>query len=539
MKMQEAALLRRVATAETASAGYVYLDWLTERGREQDAERIRLQLASEASPEPLLDHLARAQQLLPELVAPPEFRGLQLRLLYRGGLPDELRLRCATALPSAVLSGSLRALAEGAPTVRRIQLRASTALPPGALEALRDFAGLRQLHLNLEGGPDSSTLELLGALPLDSLSLANSSVDELGLAALAQSPLASRLRQLELARTPVASGALIGRFRALEALSISEMTGVTPFSALKQLPLTTLISSRPLTDASLPQLASLVDLRRLELGGVDANAATLASWSPPPLRALMLNRASGLGDSAMGGLGRACTLRSLGIDHPGDVSPAGLASLADLERLRALYLFGPHLTDDHVEAIARACQGLESLTIVGGPQLGSRSLAAIATMPHLRRLGLRFTGGSCRVEAAAVGLLARAPELRTLVINAGLASDEALVQLPALPALQRLVINDGERVGDPGLRAIAEIPKLGSLQLSHCPRLTNLGLSYLAAAAGLRHLALDDCPNVTPAGKDSVREALAPLLLEAPEPASPWAAQLALDWDTPHRVWTS
>jgi hypothetical protein len=149
------------------------------------------------------------------------------------------------------------------------------------------------------------------------------------------------------------------------------------------------------------------------------------------------------------------------------VTESGIATVADLNRLRFLDLFNTSLTDQDLAHLNR-CRELEVLNLAGTAIDGS-VLHALADLPKLHTLHLGFTDLRSRHLAALPSL----PALRRLDLSATPTGDAEVAVLAQCRALAELGLEE-TLISD---RAIAMLEPLAA-------RLTRLHLGYNAITDG-------------------------------------------------------
>ena len=152
---------------------------------------------------------------------------------------------------------------------------------------------------------------------------------------------------------------------------------------------TLVLSYSGITDADLTPLGKLKSLQTLEMN--DLYGMTGESFDfvadLKKLRRLNLEQCVALTDKAVAGIARSSTLESLNLGSCRTLTAACAADLAGMTSLKELNLAGVGLADAAMKDLVKM-QGLTFLDIATS-HVSDESLALIATMPHLKRLGLR------------------------------------------------------------------------------------------------------------------------------------------------------
>lgn len=144
-----------------------------------------------------------------------------------------------------------------------------------------------------------------------------------------------------------------------------------------------------ITDADLTPLGKLKSLRKLEMNDIYGMTGETFGFVAElkNLRRLNLEQCVALTDKAVAGIARSSTLESLNLGSCRTLTAACAADLAGMTSLKELNLAGVGLPDAAMKDLVKM-QGLTSLDIATS-HVSDESLALIATMPELKRLGLR------------------------------------------------------------------------------------------------------------------------------------------------------
>jgi hypothetical protein len=124
-----------------------------------------------------------------------------------------------------------------------------------------------------------------------------------------------------------------------------------------------------------------------------------------------------------------------------------------------------------------------SVQALDGTHCTEKGFAALAELPHLRRLILNRSGVSDKELAVIVGC----KELRELIIPSSQVTDTGLMHLSKLPRLEALDLSDNPRITDKGMPQIATLERLERLYLGKTS-ITDKGLFELKPLEGLRDL---------------------------------------------------
>jgi Leucine Rich repeat len=144
-----------------------------------------------------------------------------------------------------------------------------------------------------------------------------------------------------------------------------------------------------ITDADLTPLGKLESLQTLEMNDLYGMTGETFGFVADlkKLRRLNLEQCVALTDKAVTGIAKSPTLESLNLGSCRTLTAACAADLAGMTSLKELNLAGVGLADTAIKDLVKI-QSLTSLDIATS-QISDESLASIATMPNLKRLGLR------------------------------------------------------------------------------------------------------------------------------------------------------
>jgi len=425
---------------------------ITRRGMEQLAPLRSLVTLAIATQDVLAGPAPRARQLADDC----------LPLLAQMPAPEAVRLW------SHDLTDDGLAQLPALPALRSLDLWSTKLRGPG-LAHLAKLPALRSLRLHGFRLDDGSLAFLKGLTSLTGLNLSGTKVTGRGLAHLAS---LKALEELDLFATNVTDEGM----HHLKSLP------------LRKLKLAKGIENRTvITDAGMAHVGAIRTLEQLETNGLSdkslgyvANLENLkvfrTGWRP-------WGRTTDEGFRQMGRL-RNLELLALG----GEISDAGIATLAPLTNLRELHLMGaPGLTDEGLARIA-SLGALETLDIPGGTRITIDGLRHLNALTNLKRLHIgEVQPGEAVLDFAAL------TQVEDLSIQArrdrpGL-TDADLASLARLRSLKKLQLCN-HTIGDAGLAHLAGLTSLSMLNLSG-GYVTDNGLRHLAGLRRLHHLTLD------------------------------------------------
>ncbi|XP_013359362.1 PREDICTED: leucine-rich repeat-containing protein 29 isoform X3 [Chinchilla lanigera] len=353
----------------------------------------------------------------------------------------------------------LRFIKERASRLRALDL-SGTGLPPEALQALGQVAGLQLQELSLHSCRDLST-EAVATL-------------------CRQQP---RLTSLDLSGcSELTDGALLAVSRGLQHLQCLNLGKL-----------------QRLTDAGCTALGRLRELRSLDMaecclvsGQGLAQALGSVHGAPSPLTTLRLAYCSSLKDASVLSVISALGLRLRVLD---------LSSCMTLTN-RTIQAICTHLT--HLSVLRLAwCQELQDWGLLGlqepseepalGPQLHPE-LEQQASEPFLEPQGPSL-------------LMLQALQELDLTACSKL-TDASLAKVLQFPQLRQLSLSLLPALTDIGLEAVARgCPSLEHLSLSHCSRLSDEGWAQAAGSwPRLQHLNLSSCSQLTEQTLDIIRQ---------------------------------
>jgi len=259
-----------------------------------------------------------------------------------------------------------------------------------------------------------------------------------------------------------------------------------------------------LTDAGVAHLARMTGLEELTLGGPKSpiTGQGLAFLRHlPALRRFQCCWAQGVTDAGLEALSACNRLESVNLmgTHAGD---GAIAALAGKQRLHALST-GREVTDAgirllHDLPVFRTWQGGEidyglmgfsgrpNHLLLDGP-FTDEGLAGLAGLDGL--FGLTFFWHCPSFTAAGLEGLQRLPRLGFLGCQGDRCDDAAMLRIAAIPNV-RMLMGQGAVATDDGFLALSRSPSLEYFWGRDCPNLRSRGFKALAAMPALRGLAV-------------------------------------------------
>jgi len=336
----------------------------------------------------------------------------------------------------------------GLTKLEELNLR-ETAVSDAGLAHLGGLAKLKKLNLlmNRGGVSDAGIAHLTNLKSLEELVFPNNDIGDTGLAYLSEM---DSLRNINAGRNVTDKGlATVSKMKSLESLQIN---------------------SKKVTDSGLTELSGCVHLKSLRIAGsaiTDEGLAKLAEIGS--LRNLGINGTTITGT----GLGKLKHLHILELDRAANVTGDGLAGLKELPLLTKLML-------DRM-----------NLDKTGTGHLGG--------LTRLTRLTIRY------------------PNMKF--------GDEALGNLAGLASLKYLNILVGDAslsaITDQGLVHLSDLKALEYLRLDPCPRVTDAGLKHLEGMLELKELTLAQS-RITLEGVARLKEKIPKVVATAPCTMGEW-----------------
>ncbi|GBG77547.1 hypothetical protein CBR_g23992 [Chara braunii] len=151
------------------------------------------------------------------------------------------------------------------------------------------------------------------------------------------------------------------------------------------------------------------------------------------------------------------------------------------------------ITNTCLEAIGQNCPRLRILSVKFCKKLTEKGLISLRNCRWLESLNLGQTNGVTDTSVSA--LCSHLPRLKSLVLNYGLLSDNALRAIARCSEMQDLALHGCSHVTSNGLRTLASgCPRLRFLCLSNCEHITDSGVVAIAKACPfLLKVRLDGC----------------------------------------------
>jgi Leucine-rich repeat (LRR) protein len=180
------------------------------------------------------------------------------------------------------------------------------------------------------------------------------------------------------------------------------------------------------------------------------------------------------------------------------LTDAGLAEVARLSSLKALYIYDHNLTNAGLAHLARL-ELLEELDLIGKGRLNDAGLVHLAKLPCLRYLllqGKNFTDdGMAQIKNCSSLRILHLGHLTQL-------TDAAVLQLSQMPELERLSFHWNENITNASMMYLKKMNSLKMLDIKHS-KVTDEGLVHLAQIESLENLTLPD-GYVTDAGIEHI-----------------------------------
>ncbi len=184
------------------------------------------------------------------------------------------------------------------------------------------------------------------------------------------------------------------------------------------------------------------------------------------------------------GLQYLTEMKSLQILYPPRLSSdAGMAQIAKIKSLKALYFRDNYISDDGLKYLAEL-ENLEELAL-DGKRMTDDGLKHLANLPKLRYLLLqsKFTDDGMRY-------LKDIPNLKTLnVFSSEKLTDEGLKSISEIKQLETLGVHWMDQITDEGIAHLIKIPNLKKLDIGHA-KLTDKGCEIFKQVKTLEYLHL-------------------------------------------------
>ncbi len=197
----------------------------------------------------------------------------------------------------------------------------------------------------------------------------------------------------------------------------------------------------------------------------------------PNLQELDLSECGKITDASIPYLSSLVNLRFLNLDRT-KVTDVGLASLSQIPRLDSLVVSRQKVTDKGWASIL-TLSNLRSLAFIGCVKVSHDHLKGIENLENLEEL---FLSNTHQFESDDdFESLSRLSRLRTLLFeNANELQDGGLVHISQLKALEKLTLAS-YNITDSGIEILASLVSLKDLSLETCSNITEKGLSNLGS----------------------------------------------------------
>ncbi len=177
----------------------------------------------------------------------------------------------------------------------------------------------------------------------------------------------------------------------------------------------------------------------------------------------------------------------------GNVTPQALVGLSGLRRLRAVRLGGTGVGDEACAALG-VLPTLEDLDLRDCP-VSDAGLASLVDLPKLKALRLSGKNGECSVSDDGMEHVGKIKSLKVLAIDFLWVSEEGLEKLKELKELQELYLA-GTTIGNDAIGLLSQHPKLRKVRLA-ANQIDAEGLALLGKLTQLETLDLSECLQVT------------------------------------------
>jgi len=253
------------------------------------------------------------------------------------------------------------------------------------------------------------------------------------------------------------------------------------------------LASTWITDADLARLASLTELRKIDLAHAKINDIAFQHLKPLK-RVAWLNcfYCEYLTDGAIAYLKEWENLEYLNV-RGSEVTSRMFEHIADMKELRVLDVGFSRVNDNDFEHLA-SLEKLEELHI-GGNKMNGLALPLLRMLPSLRHLDVN---GSQRTDSGRWGLtlsdvnianLTALTELEALNMGGAQLTDVGMEQIEALSNLRTLDLSRMDITAE-GLAPVAKLPHLSRLNLWKSQRIDDDAAEYLLRMKSLSALDL-------------------------------------------------
>lgn len=299
--------------------------------------------------------------------------------------------------------------------------------------------------------------------------------------------------------------AQLAKCQSLESLDVTNQQGplgkegalaITAIPKLRRL-----VLSGKVSDDDLAHVGTARGLEQLLLQGTDVTDKGLAHLTGlKSLRNFGFYGSTGVTDAGLKVLTALSGLTALHLSTT-HITDDGLKHLARFPDLTALDLSFSSVTDAGLAEVGKS-KGLTELWL-GSLAMTDKGLAALAELTRLRVL---YLSGNESLTGDGLRSLSKLTELRTLDLFGATFRDADVEHLAAFPKLENLKVS-GKGVTDVGLKALAKRTTLAKLKLVGVHGVTDTGLRELQTLTELRELYVDG-DKVTPAGRAELRRLL-------------------------------
>jgi hypothetical protein len=375
----------------------------------------------------------------------------------------------------------------GVPTLRRLDLSHRNDLVDDDLAFLEAMPQLTAVSLGwCQRIGDKGVAYLRGHRELEQVSLYWTAAGDQAVAALAGKPalsrvvLGNRLTDAGVARLrdfpALANGGDRDSFLAISGgrtLTDQALADIGTLKGLAALDVHTSVFGSPhYTARGVAHLKKLNALEALNFHGQLATDAVLTEIAAiPRLRSLHCQDIVA-GDEGFIALGNCTTLERLSARFCAHVTDRGFGAIAHLPHLRTLDAGGPRLTDAATAPLSEAA----ALEDFGPIMFGDAAFAHIARIPYLQKLSNMYNRAT---TDGATRHLRNHPRLVQYSAFGTQITDESLLILAGLAALETVDFENCAGITDEGLRELTKLPRLRRLSAWSC---VNVKGTWVAAA---------------------------------------------------------
>lgn len=264
--------------------------------------------------------------------------------------------------------------------------------------------------------------------------------------------------------------------------------GLQSLGQLKSLEVLDLTGSSAMSDEGLKALSQLRALKYLRLRGpfTDRGMAYLAAL--PSLKALWLD-SSPLTDEGLRRLAQSRSLERIGGRWMKNITGRGLAHLKGMSQLKQVDMAYARLRDADL-AHFTALPHLDELSLPGG--FTDVGIDHLAHLDHLKRLRVNSYASSLLTDKT-LATLGEMRTLETLEISGSGFTAEGIESLANLENLEVLILRSpgGDGVNNGSLKQLARLPKLRDLCVTSNGDVTMSGLNALNDLSALERLSIE------------------------------------------------